>query len=129
MILRQWGGSSHLEPPHLCAATFKNTAGAGRIFDLEPKCFQTLFSGLKDEVPALKETATTGDFTVEGRMRGTDGCCGGPTCPSANPSRPLVWPVAAPPLGGHPAEGLRLLARAAAAGPLQQLVSAQLKSR
>lgn len=88
MILRQWGGSSHLEPPHLCAATSKNTAGAGRIFDLEPKCFQTLFTGLKDEVPALKETATTGDFAVERRMRGTDGGAAAGAPPVSPPTLP-----------------------------------------
>lgn len=52
------------------------------MFDLGAKGFQTLFSGLEGEVPALKPTDSAVDFSAEGRCG--EGC---PTClPSAPPS-------------------------------------------
>lgn len=99
MTLRQWRGSSHLEPPHSSAATSKNTADAGRIFDLGAKCFQTLFSGLKDEMPAQQATDTTVDFPERGE--GGRAVAGTPPVSPPAPPRPLVWPVAAPPSGGR----------------------------
>lgn len=73
-VLLQWGGSAHPEPPHLPAATnCQTTPGAGGISHLGAKGFQTLFSGLKDEVPALKATDTRVDFTVLGRVAGGGG--------------------------------------------------------
>lgn len=90
MILRQCGGSSHLEPPHLCVPTSKNTAGAGMIFDLGAKRFQTLFSGRKDEVLASKATNTTADFTMEGPVR----VGGGGAAAGAPPVSPLPFPAA-----------------------------------
>ena len=120
MVLRQWGGSSHLEPPTLVAATnSKNTAGAGRIFHLGTKCFQTLFSGLKGEVPALKATDTRVGFTVVGPVR--EGGVRRPTCQPSNPSPPLLWAGSGPSLPRAPGGGLRLAARAADTGPRRQL--------
>lgn len=90
MILRQWGGSSQVEPLHLFPATnSKNTNGAGRIFHLRTKCFLTLFFGLKGEVPAL----------MAGPLQGGGGRR--PTCQPSDPYRPSVGQVAAPPSRGR----------------------------
>lgn len=83
-----------MEPPHLRAATSKNTADAGRIFDLGTECLQTLFSGLKGEVVALKRRTPQ---RISPWRRGWRGCGGGPhlsvlppfPAPSFGRERPL----------------------------------------
>lgn len=84
MILRQWGGSSHVEPPHLSAVTSKNTSGAGRILDPGAEGFQTSFSGLKGKVPDAEGGGHRNGFHRGGPGAGSrwPGCRGGPTCAS-----------------------------------------------
>lgn len=119
-----------MEPPHSSAATSKNTADAGRIFDLGAKCFQTLFSGLKDEMPAQQATDTTVDFPERGE--GGRAVAGTPPVSPPAPPRPSPPPRLArsgPSLRRARAGERRRAARAPHPGPRRRLGSAGQQGR